>query len=529
MFTLIRSLSVLCACLGFVEARAAVALSEMFGSHMVLQREMPVPVWGTADPAEKITVTFREQKKTTVADAQGKWRVKLDPFALGEPATLTVAGTNTLTLTDVLVGEVWVGSGQSNIDSPVTMYVAQDPVLKAASGENHPQLRLFHLPRKNGWKEARPDDKASYAEQTVPRFSAQLFYFGVMLQRELGVPVGVIQAAKGGMASAVFISQEGFNADTDIQAAVTKWDQANPLDVQQKRYDAALAKWKTDLEAALAAAPADAASTAAIRKKYPEPKPPARAADAKTGAQFELIVRPMISYAIRGVLWDQGESYSGLQHGIGQTLVMPALIRSWRKDWGQGDFPWIYVQKQNGGGCALNPEDPVNLGAKAFEALPKEPPARGYQSAEGYSSTNPANTWLSITTDLVPGVHPINKSGYATRASRVALGAVYGRPLEYYGPVFASFKVEGGKVRIFYTHVGKGLTVPANQKLQGFAIAGADKKFQWADAVIDGDTVVLSSPAVPAPVAARYWPFAWANLFNRDGLPAGGFQTDDWK
>ena len=519
-------LLVVCAWLVSAEAGAAVALSEMFGSHMVLQRDMPVPLWGTADPAEKITVVFRDQKKTAVTDAQGKWRVTLDPLALGEPATLTVAGANTLTLTDVLVGEVWVGSGQSNIDSPVSMYAAQDPELNEARDTHHPQLRLFHLPRKNGWKVAGPENGASFEEQNVGRFSAQLFYFGVRLQKELDVPVGLIEAARGGTPSAAFISQAGFNADPDIQAAIAKWDQANPLELLQKKYEAALAGWATDLDAALAAAPAE---DEAVRKKYPRPQPPTRAADTKTGEYFDALVKPMMPCAIRGVLWDQGESFSGLKHGLGQSLVMPALIRSWRKDWGQGDFPWIFVQKQNGGGCALNPEESVNRGAKPFEPLPAGPPAQGYRFAEGYEPGNPANTFLSITSDLVPGVHPINKSGYATRASRVALGAVYGRPVEYYGPVFELFKIDAGKVRIAYTHAGKGLTVPPGQTLQGFAIAGADKQFYWADAVIDGETVVLSSAAVPAPVAARYWPQAWANLFNSDGLPAGGFRTDGWK
>lgn len=522
MTSFIRTLSwPVILCVGSVAMEAAVALPDVIGSHMVLQRDMPVPIWGTADPAEKITVTFRDQKKTVTADAQGKWRVNLDPLKLGEPATLTVAGSNTLTLTDVLVGEVWVGSGQSNIDSPVTMYAEKDPVLDEARKQQHPQLRLFHQPRKTGWQET--------SAANVNGFSAQLFYFGVRLQQELGVPVGVMQAAKGGMPSSPFICQAGFDADADIQAAVTKWDQANPMEVQQKKYEAALARWKTDLAAALAAAQTDPAAQEAARKKFPEPKPPMRAADIKTGELFEKLVRPMIPYAIRGVLWDQGESFAGIRQGIGQSLVMPALIRSWRKEWGQGEFPWIFVQKQNGGGCALDPANPVNVGAKPFEPLPSAPPAQAYAFSEGYSLGNPPNAFLSITTDLVPGVHPINKSGYATRASHVALGAVYGRVIEYYGPVFASFKIEDGKVRIAYTHTGKGLTVPPGQTLQGFALAGTDKKFHWADAVIDGETVVLSSAAVPAPVAARYWPQAWANLFNRDGLPAGGFRTDDWK
>lgn len=524
-------------------ASADVTLPDIIGSRMVLQREMPVPIWGTAAPNEKVTVKFRDQQKTATADAKGKWLVKLDPLKLGEPATLTVTGNNTLTLTDVLVGEVWVGSGQSNIDTPVQAYTAQDSALKEAIGKANPQLRLYHSPRNIGWKETKPDELARFEEHHVSRFSAQLFYFGLLLQKELNVPVGVIEAAKGGMPSGVFISQEGFNTDPDIQAMLAKWDKEHPFDVEQKRYETALEKWKTDIAAAIAASPAGSPNLTnnqpvlsstdsidkAILKKYPQPKPPIRSADIKTGEVLEVVVRPIIPFAIRGVLWDQGESYAGIPHNIGQNLLMPALIRSWRKDWGQGDFAWIFVQKQNGGGCALNPADPVNMGAKPFEPLPKDPPAAGYQFKEGFSLPPLTNTFLTITTDLVPGVHPINKSGYATRDCRVAMGGVYGKSIEYYGPMFQDFKVEGNKVRISYTHVGKGLTVPANQKLQGFAIAGEDKKFHWADAVIEGQNVVLSSPEVPTPVAARYWPDAWANLFNIDGLPAFGFRTDSWK
>jgi len=535
MPSLIRYIAAsLAICAGLVSfpAAAAVSLPNVISNHMVLQRDIAVPIWGTADPNEKVTVTFRDQKKTATADAQGKWMVKLDPLKLGDPATLTVSGSNTITLADVLVGDVWIGSGQSNIDSPVQMYAAQDPALKEAASASSPRLRLC---RNNGWQETKPD--------VVSRFSAQLFYFGMLLQKELGVPVGVIECAKGGMASGVFISQEGFKADPDVQTMLAKWDQWHPFEAEQKSYEVALEEWKTDIATATANAPSDASNSTnnqpalsstnsvdkAILAKFPRPKPPVRAADIQTGGQFEILVRPIIPYAIRGVLWDQGESYSGIPNGVGQSLLMPALIRSWRKDWGQGDFPWIFVQKQNGGGCALNPSDPVNLGAKPFEPLPKDPPAVGYQFVEGFGPTCPPNTFLAITSDLVPGVHPINKSGYATRDSIVALGAVYGKPVEYYGPVFQSFKVEGDKIRISYTHLGKGLTVPANQKLQGFAIAGEDKKFHWADAVIDGATVVLSSPDVGAPVAARYWPAAWANLFNLDGLPALGFQTDSRK
>lgn len=528
--------------LAAASVRADVTPAVLFGEHMVLQQGIAVPVWGTAAPGEEVTVRFRAQEKKTTAAADGKWLVKLDPLKPGEPSALSIAGRNTVTFSDVLVGEVWVGSGQSNIDTPVAMYAKEDAALREAAGANHPQLRLFHAGRWNGWREAKPDEPARFDEQNVGRFSAQLFYFGLLLQKELGVPVGVIESAKGGMPSSVFIANDAFHADPEVGKALAKWDEQHPYDVEQKKYEAALEKWKSNVSEAIAAAApgsqppsgdALVSGTAPISKeilgKFPKPKEPVRAADIRTGEVFDTLVRPVLPFAIRGVLWDQGESYSGVGHvGIGRGMLMPALIRAWRTAWGQGGFPWIFVQKQNGGGCALRPEDPVNKGAKPFEPLPQEPPARGYETVEGYLAGNPPNVFLSQTSDLVPGVHPINKSGYAARAACVALGGVYGRPIAYSGPVFESFKVEGEKVRIAYAHIGQGLTVPATQKLQGFAVAGADRKFRWADAVIEGQSVVVSSPEVPAPVAVRYWHAAWGNLFNKDGLPALGFKTDTW-
>ena len=515
-------------------AAGKVRLPIVISSHMVLQRGIAVPIWGDAEPAERVTVTFRDQQKVVTADAQGKWMVKLDPLQPGETATLSVSGTNTLKLVDVVVGEVWVGSGQSNMDNPVSVHAGQDPVLKAAATESHPQLRLCHMNRSNGWSEASPEN--------VNLFSAQLFYYGVLLQKELNLPVGLMQAAQGGAPSSPFIGQDGFNADPDIQAALAKWDEEHPADTEQKKYVEALGKWQKDVAATTAATsplidpsnnstghPTPEAISKAILAKYPKPQPPVRAVETKTGAIFDRIVRPMIPYAIRGVLWDQGESGTGVP-AVGQPLLMSALIRSWRKDWGEGDFPWIYVQKPSGGGDAFDPANPVNVGARAFGPLPKDPPTSfATTHVEGYAIMKLPNTFLTITTDLAPGIHPPNKSGYASRDCMVALGAVYGMPIEYYGPIFQSCQVEGDRIRINYTHAGKGLTVPANQKLQGFAIAGEDQRFHWADATVDGVTVVLAAPEVPKPVAVRYWPFAWANLFNRDGLPASGFRTDSWK
>jgi sialate O-acetylesterase len=510
------------------QASAEVSLPSVFTSRMVLQRDIPIPVWGNAAPNEKITVSIGNQSKTTTADADGKWQIKLAPLSTGEPATLTVAGSNVITLNDVLIGEVWVGSGQSNIDTPVNAYAEKDQPLREAAGKNHPQLRLYRSAKaSNGWQSATPD--------TLRGFSAQLFYFGMKLQQELNVPVGLVEAAVQGSPSVYWISDEAFHANPQIKSIIADYEK-NRAAADRQRFQDAMANWKKNVVTAIASDPAFSGDNAEkpsqeLLKKFPYPwQPPAAGfSKSKKGEHYEHHIQPLIPFAIRGVLWDQGEG--GTDAGqIPQDVLMRALIGFWRQQWNQGDFPWIYVQKPSGQGCALDPNNPVNLGAKPFGNLPEKPESNSGGRFEyiRIMQQNP-NTYMTFTSDLVPDVHPPNKSGYATRDSLVALGAVYGKPVEYYGPVFKSMKIEGDKLRITFDHTGKGLTAPANQQLQGFAIAGADKNFHWANAAIDGDSVILSSPAVANPEAATYaygWYIAWANLFNQDGLPALTFRTD---
>ena len=294
-------------------------------------------------------------------------------------------------------------------------------------------------------------------------------------------------------------------------------------------WEKAVADAKVAADAALKADP-----KAVVKPAPRKPNVPLKPGEAsgKIGHLYVAHVRPFIPYAIHGVLWDQGESGTAIQ-GVDQYTLMGALIRGWRKEWGQGDFPFLYVQKPSGGGCAWDPKDPITNKAEEFVPLTDTTPIiSNAQYAETHIKimTYP-NTAMVTSTDLGNGTHPTNKSGYGERASRVALGMAYGKKVEYYGPLYQSHKVEGNKVRVTYSHVGQGLAAKHSDKIQGFVIAGEDKVFHWADAVIDGDTIVLSSPKVTAPVAIRYaWsqPARWANLFNKDGLPAISFRTDSW-
>lgn len=505
---------------------AEVKLSKVFTPHMVLQRGMAVPVWGTASPGEKVDVSFAGQTKSATANDKGEWRVKLDALdASAEPRVLTIGSQK---IDDVLVGDVWVGSGQSNMDMVVQSYTANDPVLDAASKQTYPNLRLMRKDANASWEQATPE--------TNVRMSALLFSFGFALQKEIGVPVGLMVGAVGGTPSGFWLSEEMYRSDAACAEAVKKF-------APTYKYDELLAKYaenkaKFDVEFAKWKAIADAAKKAG--KEVPRgPRAPqgvgkpGETNSGKVGQLFELYVRPYVGYAIKGVLWDQGESRTNIV-GVDQVTLMGALIGGWRKAWGQGDFPFLYVEKPSGGGCAFDYSQPMNRLAEKFAPLPKTipgPPDREYSHMAFEQIMKYPNTHMVISSDLGNGIHPPNKSGYGARAVQVALAVAYDKGNEYLGPQLVSHSIAGDRVTLRFKHTGKGLAFKNGDKLQGFMIAGADKKFVWADAAIEGDAIVVSSKDVPQPAAVRYaWSgaFQWANLFNQDGLPAQPFRTDDW-
>jgi sialate O-acetylesterase len=459
-----------------------------------------------------VAVEFAGQRKTATAGADGRWLVKLDPMpASAEPRAMTVAGSTTLKLEDVLVGEVWLGSGQSNMAGGVGSYEKNDPGLKAlVAAAPYPLLRLKPA-GVAGWYEATADN--------IRRFSAQMFAFGAGLSKELGVPVGVLVGAVGGTPSGYWLTEAMFEEDDACRDAVRRAEASFDAGKADADYGRQLSAWSN----------AVAATRAKNAKEPGRPDAPLRPGECrkKMGHLFERHVGPFVPYAIRGVLWDQGESGTQIG-GVDQFDTMGALIRGWRKAWAQGEFPFLFVQKPSGGGCAFDPSDPVTAMAEPFAPLPAAVPSDGVSRALHLRIREHPSTAMVSCSDLGPGVHPANKSGYAARGVRVALGLVYGRDLEVYGPVYASHEVEGGKIRIAFSHVGMGLAFRGGEKLQGFAVAGSDGKFAWADAVIDGDSVVVSTEKIAAPAAVSYaWAsrHPWANLFNKDGLPALPFNT----
>jgi len=506
--------------------RAEVKLSKVFTPHMVLQRGMEVPIWGTAQPGEKVTVSFSGQTKNATADDKGAWRVKLDALtASTEPRTLTIGD---MKIDDVLVGDVWIGSGQSNMDMTVTSYTANDPVLAAAVKESYPRLRLMRKGAAAVWEQSTPE--------TNVKFSALLFSFGFALQKEIDVPIGLMVGAVGGTPSGYWLGEEMYRSDAACAEAVKQF-------AATYNYDEALAKYgeakkKFDEDAAAWKALAEAAKKDG-KQAPPAPRAPRSVGKAgetnsgKVGQLFEQFVRPYVGYAIKGVLWDQGESRTNIV-GVDQFTLMGALIRGWRKDWGQGEFPFLYVQKPSGGGCAFDYTNPMNRLAEKFDALPQTipaPPDREYSHAAFDGFMKYPNTHMVTSSDLGTGIHPQNKSAYGARAVQVALAVAYGGKKECLGPHYASHSIDGGKVTLKFTHTGQGLAFKNGDRLQGFQIAGADKKFIWADAAITGETVTVSSKDVPQPAAVRYaWSgtFRWANLFNQDGFPSQPFRTDNW-
>ena len=498
-----------CIALGIAAAaRGEVKPSALFGDHMVLQSGMAVPVWGTADPGEKVSVTFLTQNKTATADAAGKWMVRLDKLKAGGPFELTIAGKNAgetpVVLKDVLVGEVWLGSGQSNMQFYVSKngqghapYGLLDEEKEIAAA-NYPQLRMFTVKNVKAYDPLSDvtGDWQVCTPETVPNFSAVGYVFGRDLNQALKLPVGIVLSAYGASTAEAWIPRDAMASDPLLKPMLDK------LDARENYF-------KAHPGGDDAGAP-PSPLTINARPGRPGPlRDPAQDQHQPT-VLFNAMIHPIIPYAIRGAIWYQGESVVGGANGVMlYGHVMDTLVTQWRKLWGEGNFPFYVVQLPGQQNVSNNP-------------LIRE------QQAKILSLPN---TGMAVVLDTseAHNVHPHNKEPLGERLTDIALANVYGRKIEYSGPVFASMKVEGGAVRVKFTHA-QGLMAKGGT-LKWFQVAGADQKFVDADAKIEGDAVVVSSPQVPAPVAVRY---AWdnypdtANLYNSAGLQAAPFRTDAW-
>lgn len=484
-------------------ARADVKLASVFADHMVLQRDTVVPVWGWADPGEEVTVTIGGQSKSARADANGRWSVRLDKLAVGEPRTLTVAGKNKLTVQDVLVGEVWLCSGQSNMAMNVKAALDFDREQPTAKW---PSLRMFTVERSPA-REPQTDCRGSWevcTPESVARFSATAYFFGREVHERLGVPVGLINSSYGGTDITAWTSLDAQQAVPELKPVLDSWDRAaatwDPVKARAA-YETNLAKWKTT-----------AAKAKADGKTPPRgPEKPIDPRDDRNhpATLYNGMIAPLVPYALRGTIWYQGEHNARTDEaGYLYRLQLPLLVNDWRNRWGQGDFPFAWVQLPNivrvGDGWPMVRESMLE-------------------------SLRLPNSGMAIAIDVGDpnDVHPKNKQAIGHRLALWALGAVYGLSGPTSGPLPDGFEVRGSEVVVRFKHADGGL-VAKEGTLKGFVIAAADKTWQQADARIDGNSIVVSSPKVPMPVAVRY---AWsdnpdANLCSGVGLPASPFRTD---
>jgi sialate O-acetylesterase len=512
-----KATTVLCCCafmLGALSLRAEVKLPSLLSDGLVLQQGMKVNIWGTADPGERVTVTLGNQQASGGADSVGQWKVKLGPLNAGGPFTMTIAGKNTITLRDVLVGEVWVCSGQSNMEMPVGTNAQgwtgnvnnyQDEMARA----DYPMLRLFTVQKAvagkpqrdvNGyWVAARP--------QTVGEFSAVGYFFGRELLKVLNVPIGMIHSSWGGTPAESWTSRGTLESDPDFASildSATKLLSPYPKVFQD--FEQQLGLWRQDSDKA-------ESDGAPVPTAPPAPDDPRRNPWRPAGL-FNAMLMPLTPYAIRGAIWYQGESNAS--RAAQYRKLFPAMIRDWRRVWEEGDFPFLFVQLANWSVPQPGSDWPELREAQLMTlSLPK--------------------TGMAVSIDIgdASDIHPKNKQDVGYRLALAAQAIAYGRDVIYSGPIYESMAVEGEKVRLRFKYVYGGLMAKnsPSQNVSGFEIAGDDHKFVAAEAKIDGDTVVVRSEKAPHPVAVRY---AWAmnpycNLYNRAGLPASPFRTDDWR
>jgi sialate O-acetylesterase len=622
---------------------------------MVLQRGVRFPVWGWTTPGARVTVGLRGKETTAVADAQGKWLARLGPFDAGGPYALTVKGPRTLTLDDVLIGDVWLASGQSNMEMGVTQVNdAQAEVARA----DYPRIRLFAVPKVAStspretvnarWLVCNP---ANVAAGGWGGFSAVAYFFGRRLHKELNVPIGLIHSSWGGTAAEGWVSPEALSELKEFAPALNDlektWAESTRPAVD---YDKALDDWWAENDPGsadgrmwsepsfdvsgwksmrlpqfwedaglagfdgvvwfrrtfelpgnwagrdlmLSLGPVDdrdttfvngvrvgslsqwdaprsykvsasllkpGVNTIAVRVLdtgvgggiYGKPEqlkietvdgggrmapislagewsyrvsvaladlksqPPQQGGNDFTVPviRYDGMIAPLLPFAIKGAIWYQGETNVG--RASQYERVMATLIRDWRARFESGDFPFLVVQLAN----YLERRD-----------APADSEWARLREAQLHISCNVPNSGLAVTIDIgdAKDIHPKNKQDVGTRLALVALARVYGRDLEYSGPTLRSMKIEGARARLYFDHASGGLVPKDGRRLKGFAVAGEDGRFVWADAAVEGEQVVVSSPEVKRPVAVRY---AWAdnpeaNLYNRAGLPASPFRTDEF-
>jgi sialate O-acetylesterase len=445
---------------------AAVRLPAVFSEYMVLQRGQPVPIWGWAENGEEIVLNLNAQTRTTKAGPDGRWKVVFAKLDVGQPLQLTVKGSsgNSIVVPNILVGDVWLCSGQSNMQW--TFNAGQGVLNNDAevAAAKYPGIRVFTVGQQrspqpavniNGvWLPVTPENLRADGKHGT---SAVAYFFGRELHRELGIPIGLIVSSVGGTSAELWTSRKALETNPRLKSLATQGD---------------------------------------------------------TSVLYNGMIAPLVPYAIRGVIWYQGED--NVARAYQYRELFPTLIAQWRNDWGQGVFPFGFVQLAP---CRYQPLDPMCCAE--------------LREAQAMTAASTPNTGMAVTMDIgeVTCIHPKNKQEVGRRLALWALAQVYGRSIVYSGPIYKAMTVEGNRIRIAFQHVGGGLVALDGKPLTGFAIAGADRKFLPAFVEIESGSILVHSDQVAAPMAVRY---AWRddatpNLANKEGLPASPFRTDVWK
>jgi len=477
--------------------RAEVTLPNIFGDHMVLQREQANKVWGRADSGETVTVEIAGQSHTATADATGNWQVKLQPLSLGDPLQMVIRGRNEVRINDILVGEVWVCSGQSNMQWSVAQ--TENAALVAAAART-PEIRMINFPQVGSqeaiWTHDRPWMVCS--PESVGRFSAVGYYFARQLHATLGVPIGMINNAWGGSAAEAWVERDVLKSTESMKALMERWEAT-----------------EKEMGSAVEALSAKKDRTEEETKRLNQARG-SLTGNSRPGNIFEGVLRSHLGYGIKGAIWYQGESNASRAYQYRE--LFPLMIKNWRERWGQGDFPFYYVQLAD-----FKNENPT----------PGESDWAELREAQTMTMDRLPNVGEAVIIDLGEGkdIHPRNKLGVGMRLAAWALANQYGVEVPHRSPRYREMKIEGDKAILSFAHVEgwRPFDVPAPL---GFTIAGEDKVFHAAAAKILPDgRIEVSSPSVPKPLAVRY---AWAdnpvvNLYSNQDFPLTPFRTDDWQ
>jgi sialate O-acetylesterase len=499
----------------YAKTNLGLFLPSIIGNNMIVQQQTDAAIWGWDKPGTTVTVTFRGSKVSTQAELDGKWIARVPSGKAGGPFTLTVEGTSTVNLEKVAVGEVWVAGGQSNMWWKVSGCKDSDREIKTA---NYPDIRVWDAntaPQQAGWRADKPQrtvkaEWKSTTPETVGEFPGTPYFFARELHETLKVPVGIVHLAVPGQEIETFLTQEFMQAQ--FPQTLEVWE------ARKKLYPEALKKYKSDLQEWEVQKARAQAQGLEPPKKPEEPVNPDTAA--KPAELFNGMIHPAVPYSLKGFLWWQGESNA--ERSLQYQVLFPGLIEEWRQLWKRYDAPFIFVEL-------------ANLVAKQTRPSEDDPwPA--LRDAQHEALRLP-ETYMISTIDIlgegedVSNVHPPNKQLAGHRLYLAAMANVYGdRTRVASGPVYKSVQFQGNKAIVTFDQIGSGLIVKDGSELAGFALAGSDREFFWAKGEIRGNTVILTSKDVNQPIAVRY---AWANnpignLYNKEGLPAFPFRSDNW-